>query len=94
MQLGSTAGERSESGDGEVKLREGYHVDSQSPEINVELTGESEAGGYSGHGGRDEMVEISIGGCSVYSSVLVAVTPSLRLQPSAVFYNMIVHLAI
>ena len=41
---------------------EGDEVDSQLSEIRVELTGESEAAGDSGHGGGDEMVEISVGG--------------------------------
>ena len=38
------------------------HVDGQLAEISVELTGESEASGDSGHGGGDEVVEISVGG--------------------------------
>ena len=41
---------------------EGDQVDSQFSEVRVELTGESEAAGDSGHGGGDEMVEISVGG--------------------------------
>ena len=41
---------------------EGDQVDSQLSEIRVELTGESKAAGDSGHGGGDEMVEISVSG--------------------------------
>ena len=40
---------------------EGNHVDSQFTEISVELTGESETGGDSGHGGGDEMVQVTVG---------------------------------
>ena len=38
--LGTSAGERSESGDEEVETREGNHVDSEFPEISVQLSGE------------------------------------------------------
>ena len=41
---------------------EGDQVDSQLSEIRVELTGESKAAGDSGHGGGDEMVEITVSG--------------------------------
>ena len=41
---------------------EGDQVDSQLSEVRVELTGESEAAGDSGHGGGDEMVEITVSG--------------------------------
>ena len=40
---------------------EGNHVDSQFTEISVELTGESETGGDSRHGGGDEMVQVTVG---------------------------------
>ena len=40
---------------------EGYHVDSQFTEISVELARESETGGDSGHGGGDEMVQVTVG---------------------------------
>jgi len=60
--LGSTGGERGESGHEEVETGEGDHVDSQFPEISVKLARESEAGGDTGHGGRDKMVQISVCG--------------------------------
>ena len=41
-----------------------YHVDGQFTEISVQLTGESEAGGDSGHGGAHEVVKVTIGGGS------------------------------
>ena len=59
--LGATAGERGKPGHKEVETREGNHVDSQLAQVGIELTGESEAGGDATHGGRDEVVEISIG---------------------------------
>jgi hypothetical protein len=36
------------------------HVNGQLAEISVQLTGESETGSDSGHGGRDKMVEVTI----------------------------------
>merc|ERR550532_3770121 len=44
--LASTGGEGSESGHEEMETGEGYHVNSQFPEISVQLAGESEAGGH------------------------------------------------
>ena len=40
---------------------EGGQVDGELSEIGVKLTGESEAAGEAGEGGRDEMVEITVG---------------------------------
>ena len=45
-----------------MKTGEGDKVDGEFSEIRVELTGEPEAAGNSGHGSGDEMVEISVGG--------------------------------
>ena len=44
-----------------MKTRERHHVDGQFSEISVELTGESETGCDSGHGGRDKMVQVTVG---------------------------------
>ena len=60
--LASTRGEGSKSGNEEVETGEGYHVNSQFPEISVQLAGESEAGGHSRHGGTYKMVQISVCG--------------------------------
>merc|ERR550532_122567 len=60
--LASTGGEGSESGHEEVETGEGDHVDSQFPEISVELARESEAGGDTRHGGGYKMVQISVCG--------------------------------
>jgi len=58
--LASSAGQGSKSGHEEVESREWYHVDGKLPEIGVELTRESQAGGDTGHGGRDQMVQVSV----------------------------------
>ena len=60
--LASTGGEGSKAWHEEVETREGHHVDSQLAEISVELAGEAEAGGDTRHGGRDQMVQVTIGG--------------------------------
>jgi len=45
-----------------VKTGEGNHVDRELSEIRVELTGESEAGGDTGHDEGDEVVQVAVGG--------------------------------
>jgi len=49
--LGTTASEGCESGHEEMETGEGHHVDGQFPEVSIQLTGESEAGGDTAHGG-------------------------------------------
>ena len=44
-----------------MKPGEGHHVDRELPEISVELTGEPEAGGHTGHGKGDQMVQVTVG---------------------------------
>ena len=58
--LGPTAGERGEPGHEEMETGEGDHVDGELAEVGVELAGESEAGGYPAHGGRDQVVEVAV----------------------------------
>merc|ERR1719351_530292 len=60
--LGTTGSERSKSWHEEVESGEWNHVDRQLPEVSIQLTWEPETGGHSGHGQRDQVVEISIGG--------------------------------
>ena len=60
--LRTTRCERSESRHEEMETREGNHVDSQFTEISVQLSWESEASGDTGHGGGDEMVQVTICG--------------------------------
>jgi hypothetical protein len=45
-----------------METGEGDQVDSQLSEVRVQLTGESQAAGNTGHGGRDQVVEVTIGG--------------------------------
>merc|ERR1719331_34440 len=59
--LGATGGEWGEANHEEVKTWEGHEVDSEFSQVRVELTWESEAAGDTGEGGRDEMVQISVG---------------------------------
>ena len=60
--LASTGGEGSEARHEEVETGEGHHVDSQLAEISVELAGEAQACGDTRHGGRNKMVQVTIGG--------------------------------
>ena len=75
--LGASGGKWREAGHEEVKSGEGnlgifvknlkrlsqsYHVDGELSEIGVELTRESKAGGNTGHGDGDEVVQIAVGG--------------------------------
>ena len=58
--LAASRCEWSEAGHEEVKTWEWHHVDSEFPEIGVQLTGESEAGRDAGHRSRDQMVEVTV----------------------------------
>ena len=58
--LGAAAGEWGKSGHEEVKAGEGDHVDGELAKIGVQLTRESQTGGDSAHGRRDEMVEVAV----------------------------------
>ena len=60
--LGSSGGQRSESNHEEVETDEGNQVDSKFSQVGIELTGESQGAGDSGHDGGNEMVQISVGG--------------------------------
>ena len=60
----ATAGrEWSKAGHEEVETREWDHVDSQLPQIGVQLPWESETGRDARHCSRDQMVEIAVCGC-------------------------------
>ena len=60
--LGASGCKGGETDHEEVKTDEGDEVDREFPEVGVELTGESEGAGDSGHDGGDEMVEVAVGG--------------------------------
>ena len=59
--LGAAAGQWSKAWHEEVKTWEWNHVHSQLAEISVKLTWEAQAGGHTRHGGRHEMVQVTIG---------------------------------
>ena len=60
--LGAAGGQRGEAGHEEVEAGEGNHVDRQLAQVSVELAGEPEAGGHTGHGEGDQVVEVAVGG--------------------------------
>ena len=75
--LGSTGGEGGESWHKEVETGEGDHVDGQFPQVSVELTGEPEAGGDTGHGGADQMVQVTVGGGGEFQGTEADIVQSL-----------------
>ena len=78
--LGTSAGERSESGNKEVETGEGNHVDSEFPQVSVQLARESEAGGDTRHSGGYEMVQISIGGGGQFEGSEADIVESLVID--------------
>merc|ERR1712170_308481 len=60
--LAASGGQGSKAWHEEVEAGEGNHVDSQLSQVSVKLAGETQAGGDTRHGGRHQMVEITIGG--------------------------------
>ena len=59
--LGATGCQGGEPGHEEVEPGEGDHVDRQLPEVSIELAGEPEAGGHTGHGEGHQVVEVKVG---------------------------------
>ena len=64
--LRATRCQWSEAGHEEVKTWKGDHVHGQLAKIGVQLTWESQTSGDTGHGGRDEVVQIAVGGCGQF----------------------------
>jgi hypothetical protein len=60
--LRSSGGQGGETDHEEVKSGEWNQVDGELSQVRVKLTGESEAAGNSGHGSRDQVVQVSVGG--------------------------------
>jgi hypothetical protein len=75
--VGATAGERSESDHEEMETGEGHHVDGQLPQVRVKLTGETQAGGDTGHDSGDEVVQVTVGGVVQLESPHADVVESL-----------------
>ncbi len=44
-----------------MEAREWNHVHCQLAEVGIQLTGETETGGHSGHGHADQVVQIAVG---------------------------------
>jgi len=59
--LGSSGGQWGESDHEEVESGEWDQVDGQLSEVRVQLSWESQTAGHSGHGGGDQVVQVSIG---------------------------------
>merc|ERR1711988_533652 len=59
--LGTSGGEWGETDHEEMESWERHQVGSELSEIRVELTWESQTAGNTGDGGRDQMVEITVG---------------------------------
>ena len=51
-----------------MKTREWNHVDSQFTKVSIQLARETKAGCDSAHGGRNQVVEVSVGGCGEFES--------------------------
>ena len=67
--LASASGQRSVTGHEEVESWEGDHVDGQLPQVGVELTGEAQAGGDTGHDDGHEVVKVAVcWGCELEST--------------------------
>lgn len=58
--LTSAGGQRSVTGHEEVESWERNHIDGQLPQIGVELAGETQAGGDTGHDDGHEVVEVTV----------------------------------
>ena len=58
--LGPAGHQGGEPGHEEVESGEGNHVDRQLPQVSIELAGEPEAGGDSGHGEGDQVVQVPV----------------------------------
>jgi hypothetical protein len=75
----ATAGQGSEADHEEVQTGEGNHVDGELAEIGVELTGETEGGGHTGHDGGDEVVEVTVRGLGELEGTHANIVQSLRI---------------
>ena len=58
--LASTSGQGGITGHEEMETWEGNHIDGQLPQVGVELAGEAQAGGNTGHDDGHEVVEVAI----------------------------------
>jgi hypothetical protein len=73
----TSGGQRSKTGDEEMKAGERHHVDGQFPQISIQLTRESEASGDTRHGEGHKMVQVTIGGAAEFQGAEANVIESL-----------------
>merc|ERR1719191_2466262 len=64
--LGSTAGQWDEPKHEEMQTRERNHVHSKFAQVGVQLTRETQATGGTRHGGRDEVVQVTVCWCGEF----------------------------
>jgi len=76
----ATAGQRGEADHEEVQTGEGNHVDGELAEIGVELTGETEGGGHTGHDGGDKVVEVTVRGLGELEGTHADIVQSLVID--------------
>merc|ERR1719261_2034297 len=74
------AGQRHETNHEEVQTREWDHVNGKFAQVRVELTGETEARGGARHGGRDEVVQVTVGGRGEFESAEADVVQGFVIQ--------------
>jgi len=66
--LGSSGGQRSETNHEEMESWERNQVDGKFSQVRVQLTWESQAASDTGHGSRDQVVQVTISGGSELKS--------------------------
>ena len=91
--LRSSRGQRSEPWHEEMQTRERHHVDCQFSQVSVQLTGESETGGDTRHGGGDEVVQITVGGSGQLQGSEADIVQSLVINAVGLIgvLNQLVH---
>mmetsp|Transcript_122006 Transcript_122006/g.171719 ORF Transcript_122006/g.171719 Transcript_122006/m.171719 type:complete len:462 (-) Transcript_122006:77-1462(-) len=78
--LRSSGGQGSETNHEEMESGEGDQVDGQLSQVRVQLTGESQAAGNTGHSGRDQMVKITVSGGGELQSSEANIVKSLIID--------------
>lgn len=89
VRVAATAGQGSEADHEEVETGEGNHVDGELAEIGVELAGETEGGGHTGHDSGDQVVEVTVRGLRELEGTHADIVQSLRL--SVLFMSVLPH---
>jgi len=76
-----------------VKTGEGDEIHSELAEVSIELTGEAEAACDAGHGGRHEVVEVTVGGSGELEGAEADVVKSFVVEAEALVgvLNELVH---